>query len=163
MSVVRFVILLTSFYLFLGCENKSRKEVRSSLASNDLVDLNKRKIEGNDREFSRGGSGIYFHSEPSLSHNVSPSWSTEEVTVQIESLFNRMFLSGDDAEKMISNDFRGMELVPSSVEKILLKSDEISLWEGAEEERRVGKTKFIQSLLESVSYTHLTLPTIYSV
>lgn len=148
MSVVRFVILLTSLYLFFGCENKSRKEVRSSPVSNDLVDLNKRKFERNDREFSRGSSGIDFHSKSSLIHNVSSSWSTEEVTVEIESLFNRMLLSADDAAEMISNDFRGMELVPSSVGKILLKSDEISLWEGAEEERHVGKTKFIQSLLE---------------
>ncbi len=148
MSVVRFVILLTSLYLFLGCESKSRKKTLSSPVSNELVDLNKRKFEGVDRKFSEGGLGIAFHSKSSSVRNVNSSWSTEEVTDEIESSFRMMFLSADDAEKLIGNDFRGMELVPSSVEKILSKSNEVSMWEGADEERHVGKIKFIQSLLE---------------
>lgn len=148
MLVVRFVILLTSLYLFLGCGSKSRKKVLSSPASNDLVDLNKKKFKGADRKFSEGGAGIAVYSKPSSIRNVNSSWRTEEVTAEIESSFKRMLLSADDAEKFIGDDFRGMKLVPSSVEKILSKSNEISLWEGVDEERHVGKTKFIESLLE---------------
>ena len=148
MSVVRFVILLTSLYLFLGCESKSRKDAVSSPVSNDLVGLNKRKFEGVDRKFSEVGSGINFHSESPSIQNVNSSWSTEEVAAEIESSFTRILSSVDDSKELISNDFRGTELVPSSLNKILSKFNEISLWEGSDEELRAGKTKFRQSLLE---------------
>ncbi len=141
MSVVRFVILLTSLYLFLGCESKSRKDAVSSPVSNDLVGLNKRKLAGVDRKFSEVGSGINFHSESSSIQNVNSSWSTEEVAAEIESSFTRILSSVDDSEELISNDFRGTELVPSSLNKILSKFNEISLWEGSDEELRDGRLR----------------------
>lgn len=148
MSAVRFVILLSLLYLFLGCESKSRKKTQTSSASNELVDLNKRRIKGADRKFLEGGSGIAFHSNASSIRNVNSSWSTEEATAEIESSFRKMVLSVDDAEELIGNDFRGMEIIPSSVEKVLSKSNGISLWEGGDEDHHVGKKEFIQSLLE---------------
>ncbi|MEC8906277.1 MAG: hypothetical protein VX407_03980, partial [Verrucomicrobiota bacterium] len=145
---MRFVILLSLLYLFLGCESKSRKKTQTSSASNELVDLNKKRIKGADRKFLEGGSGITFHFNASSIRNVNSSWSTEEATAEIESSFRKMVLSVDDAEELIGNDFRGMEIIPSSVEKILSKSNGISLWEGGDEDHHVGKKEFIQSLLE---------------
>ena len=52
MSVARFVILLNLLYLFLGCGSKSSKNTESTSLRNDLVQLNKRKINGSDRKFS---------------------------------------------------------------------------------------------------------------
>jgi len=147
-SVARFVILLILLYLFLGCESKSRKETAGSSFSNDLVQLNKKRIKRPDRKFSVGVSGVTFHSDESSIHNADSSWKTENVTTEIESSFRRMFTSVSEAERLLGNNFRGVGVMPTSLEKISLNSNKISLWVGNKEDRHMSKAQFIQSLHE---------------
>ena len=148
MSVARFVILLNLLYLFLGCGSKSSKNTESTSLRNDLVQLNKRKINGSDRKFSEGISDVIFHSNESSINNADSSWSTEDVTTEIESLFRKMVSSVPEAEELIGNNFRGMGVIPSSLKKITSKPNEISIWEGNNEGRYIGKSQFVMSLRE---------------